>query len=186
MLDAAADLALPVTVGATRREAAACLAVGVGAASAAPLTGLATRADAVVFAPGHPGDAEVDGYWAGVDDVVAAMRAAVPRSRRLRSRWSTASLRRRRGARAPVPVPPRDRTVEQGARPAVPAPVTGPSPRTVPSRTSTPHAVSARTAPPHPVRTHPRPIRPGRTGRHTVPTAPTPRPRGRSSRDGES
>ncbi|GAA2719973.1 transglutaminase-like domain-containing protein [Cellulomonas aerilata] len=96
VLDAATDLAVPVPDGGTRRETAALLVAELGPASASPLTRLATQADAAVFAPGQPQPAEVDAYWDQVSRTVATMHAAVTRGQRLRARWSTASLRRRR------------------------------------------------------------------------------------------
>ena len=48
-----------------------------------------------MFSSGTPSDAEVAGYWADVEDVLAAMRSAVPARTRLRARASTASLRGR-------------------------------------------------------------------------------------------
>ncbi|WP_298456540.1 transglutaminase-like domain-containing protein [uncultured Cellulomonas sp.] len=192
VLDAAADLALPVLSGGTRREAAQVLARGAGPAGA-PLAGLAGRADAVVFAPGRPADAEVDGFWAGVDAAVAELRAAVPRSRRLRARWSTASLRRRPG-RAGV-----------GTTSARPVPPTRPEARTR-HRATAARDRPASTGPRDHPRDHPRGV--GRRGPHTTPGVPagaraddsadltvdhidltvhpTPRARRRTPRDGES
>lgn len=105
VMDAARDLHRPPTARGTRREAAR--AVGTAFAAHSPgsaetsrvvavrLDGLARRADRAVFSSGTPSDAEVAGYWADVDDVLVAMRSAVPARTRLRARASTASLRGR-------------------------------------------------------------------------------------------
>jgi hypothetical protein len=97
VLDAAVDLAVPVPDGRTRRETATLLSAELGPGSVSPLDRLASQADAAVFAPGQPAAAEVDAYWDQVSRMVATMHAATPRGRRLRARWSTASLRRRAG-----------------------------------------------------------------------------------------
>ncbi|WP_311836007.1 transglutaminase-like domain-containing protein [Cellulomonas fimi] len=99
VLDAARDLKHPGPAGRTRRETAAELADRFGDASRDPLAVLATGADAVVFGPGEPADDAVERYWSQVARTVAAMRAGVPRRRRLRARWSASSLRHRRRLR---------------------------------------------------------------------------------------
>ncbi len=132
VLDAAADLAVPVAAGGTRRETAADLAARTGPASTGPLTRLATSADAAVFAPGQPAAADVDGYWDTVAHVVESLRAAAPRGRRVRSRWSTASLRRRSGHR-PRPVPSSTPASSSHSSPASTAPRRRPTRPPVPA-----------------------------------------------------
>ncbi|HEY0118996.1 MAG TPA: transglutaminase domain-containing protein, partial [Cellulomonas sp.] len=120
VLDAARDLHRPPVPHGTRREAAR--AVGHAFATGSPggadgdgsrvvgvrLDGLARRADRAVFSSGVPSEAEAAGYWADVDEALAAMRSAVPRRTRLRARASIASLRgrvaegRRRGGMVPL------------------------------------------------------------------------------------
>jgi transglutaminase-like putative cysteine protease len=57
---------------------------------------LAARADAAVFGSTDPTPGEVEAYWRQVDAAIAALRGSVPRRARWRSRWSLASVRRRR------------------------------------------------------------------------------------------
>lgn len=111
LLDEARDLRAPAPPTATRRETAVHLArafaprghppapgASVGASVGATVAGLAASADAVVFGAGTPPEEHVARYWHDVEAARAALRAAVPRRRRLRARVSTASLRHRRRA----------------------------------------------------------------------------------------
>lgn len=107
LLDEARDLRHPGPETATRRETALHLAsafprAGRRGSVGAAVAGLAASADAVVFGPGSPPEEHVAVYWAEVDAARAAMRAAVPRRRRLRARLATASLRHRRRATRPT------------------------------------------------------------------------------------
>lgn len=113
LLDEARDLRRGPPRTATRRETAVHLAVAfprpaAGRGSAAPpvggtVAGLAASADAAVFGPGEPAESQVELYWQQVEVARRGMRSAVPRRHRLRSRWTTASLRAgRRAARKAV------------------------------------------------------------------------------------
>jgi len=114
VLDEAVDLRRPPPAVATRAESARALA----AAFPAPLpdegarrrrhaptsvgvqvAALAARADRAVFGPGDPDPADVERYWAHVEETVAAMRSAVGWRRRFAARLSLASVRARRRAR---------------------------------------------------------------------------------------
>lgn len=108
LLDEARDLRRPGPATATRRETALHLAsafprAGRRGSVGAVVAGLAASADAVVFGPGSPPEDHVAAYWAEVDAARAAMRAAVPRRRRLRARLALASLRHRRRTTRPSP-----------------------------------------------------------------------------------
>lgn len=95
-VDALQDvLGLPADPLATRREIAAAVAQR----GIYQIGELAAGADAVSFGTGAPSEPLVQRYWEQVDTVRAAMRATVPVRRRLRSRWTTASLRSRRAQR---------------------------------------------------------------------------------------
>ncbi|MDT0167210.1 transglutaminase-like domain-containing protein, partial [Actinotalea sp. AC32] len=97
MLDHARDLRRAVPASATRREAAVHLAGAFagarrGAAVAdrrgalgGRVARLASRADAMVFGPGDPSDADVAAYWTQVDETVRAMQRAVPWRQRVRA-----------------------------------------------------------------------------------------------------
>lgn len=114
VLDRARDLRHVPPATATRRETAVALAESFAAVApvpargehsvrrrrsdpvGGPVAGLAAGADAAVFGPGEPTPEQVQTYWRQVDVALAAMRSAVPRRQRWRTRWSTASLRGRR------------------------------------------------------------------------------------------
>jgi hypothetical protein len=70
-----------------------------GSRAASAVLALAAEADATVFGPGLPSDAQAAAYWRRVEVTAAAMRGTVPWARRLRSRVSLASLRHRRRER---------------------------------------------------------------------------------------
>lgn len=94
--DTALDLGAPLRAGATRRETAAGLAPEYGG----PLmVAVADRADQVVFGSVEPTDAEVEAFWAEVDQLVAELRGGRGRWRRLVARFSVRSLRWRHDGR---------------------------------------------------------------------------------------
>lgn len=105
LLDVALDLRTPAPALATRNESARALAGSfagaaiAGSRAASAVLTLAAEADATVFGPGLPSDAQAAAYWRRVEVTAAAMRGTVPWARRLRSRVSLASLRHRRRAR---------------------------------------------------------------------------------------
>jgi hypothetical protein len=86
VLDAARDLGVTIPARTTRREQATVLG---GPATST----LADHADAVVFGPAEPTDADVAAFWRRVDRTITGMRGAAGRRRRLRARVSLASLR---------------------------------------------------------------------------------------------
>ncbi len=69
-------------------------ALGAGAAGP-PLMGLARLHTAAMYSPVAPSSVEADEAWSEVDAIAGALRASVPRTRRLRIRLSSV-LRRRR------------------------------------------------------------------------------------------
>lgn len=90
--DRVLDLGFAAGGGATRREAAVSYdreLVGAGTLR------LARRADAGVFAPEPPTQAEVDDYWSDVATAVHHARHGVPWRRRLKARFTLRSLRSR-------------------------------------------------------------------------------------------
>ncbi|GAB3595642.1 transglutaminase-like domain-containing protein [Angustibacter peucedani] len=91
VLDTSRELGRPVHRKATRREQVPQL---VGAPD--DVGRLATTADASVFGPGEPTDAEVIAYWADVDSVRDALRQDAGRWRSLRADWDVRTLRRDR------------------------------------------------------------------------------------------
>lgn len=97
VVDLAVDLGTPVTASATRREAARELRDRYGTPSA---VAVAERADAGVFGPGEPTEAETTSFWAEVDDLVEQLTRSAGRWQRIRARFSLRSLTR--GRRAPV------------------------------------------------------------------------------------
>jgi hypothetical protein len=89
IVDNAADYGTPVRPGATRLEDADI----VTAAFAQPqVLTLARRADAEVFGPADPSDAEVEEFWRQVDEIVAGMAQSTTFWGRLRARLSLRSL----------------------------------------------------------------------------------------------
>ena len=99
VIDHATDLGTPIERGATRREDARVLET---AYPEAGVLTLARRADADVFGPRDPSDADVAAYWQQVDEIVAGMAGSVGWFARLRARLSLRSLlkNRRTGGRA--------------------------------------------------------------------------------------
>ncbi|GAA1999547.1 MFS family permease [Microbacterium ulmi] len=90
LIDRATDLGTPVRPGATRLEDASV----VDAEFAEPrVLTLAHRADAEVFGPAEPTEADVDEFWRQVDEIVAGMSTARSLWRRTRARLSLRSLR---------------------------------------------------------------------------------------------
>lgn len=96
LVDRAVDLNAPVAAGATRTESAAVVATSMARPE---VTDLADSADARVFGPGEPTDADVEAFWNEVDAIVVGMSGQVSVWRRLRARLSLRSLRRRRPPR---------------------------------------------------------------------------------------
>ncbi|MDY0915007.1 transglutaminase-like domain-containing protein [Rathayibacter festucae] len=90
VLDRAADLGTVVPAGATRLEDAALLHSEYPSAGVAVL---ARRADAAVFGPLDPVDAEVAAFWEQTDALVAELHDSVSPWRRWRARLSLRSLR---------------------------------------------------------------------------------------------
>lgn len=90
--DRVLDLGVVPGTGATRREAASAFDSEL---SGAGTTLLARRADAGVFAPEPPSQAEVDAYWADVATAVRQAGRGVSWRRRLRARFTLRSLRSR-------------------------------------------------------------------------------------------
>lgn len=98
LVDAATDLGSPLDPALTRREAAELLD---GRYPAAGAVAIADRVDASVFGVGEPTEADVEHVWREVDQALVGLAKSVPRRRRVRARFSTASLRlaRQAGAR---------------------------------------------------------------------------------------
>jgi len=88
-IDAAVDLGTPVLASATRRETARSLQELDPQARALPL---AERVDDVVFGAREPSAADVDAFWADVEQLVGDMSRSVGRWRRVRSRFSVRSF----------------------------------------------------------------------------------------------
>ena len=95
VVDRATDFSNVVSVRATRRETARALGATYPQAR---FDRVANRADAAVFGPGQPPEAEVEAVWDDVAHVVAVMNHHETPWRRLRARLSRASLRARRRA----------------------------------------------------------------------------------------
>lgn len=93
LVDTARDLGYDVPVRATRPDQARTLAT---ADPAGGSVALAERADALTFAPLDPGDAVTDEYWEAVRRERRLLASRRSPLRRLRARWSLASLRARR------------------------------------------------------------------------------------------
>ncbi|MCJ1696306.1 transglutaminaseTgpA domain-containing protein [Rathayibacter caricis] len=89
VVDRAADLGTVLPTGATRREDAAVLEAEY---PAAPVATLARHADASVFGPAEPTDAQIAEFWAQTDDLVAQLHGSVTPLARLRARISLRSL----------------------------------------------------------------------------------------------
>ncbi|HEY5076166.1 MAG TPA: DUF4129 domain-containing protein [Acidimicrobiia bacterium] len=71
-------------------------ALGAGAAGP-PLMVLARLHTAAMFSPIAPSSVEADEAWSEVDAIAGALRASVPRTRRLRTRFSSVLRLRRPG-----------------------------------------------------------------------------------------
>lgn len=124
LLDVARDVRHPTSQLATRREAAEALADSLAGPSpawpraATVVRALAADADAAVFGPGFPSEAQATAFWRRVDVAAAALRGSVPRARRLRGRVSLASIRHARAVtragratrNTAAPAPPREQT----------------------------------------------------------------------------
>ena len=117
IVDNAADFGTPVRPGATRLEDADA----VTAAFAQPqVMTLARRADAEVFGPAEPSDAEVEEFWRQVDEIVDEMGRSTSFWGRLRARLSLRSLLA--GTRFALPMR------SKAAAPAKPESEDGPGP----------------------------------------------------------
>lgn len=98
VVDVVTDLGTSVPRGATRRESAGVIA---GAHAVPSTLMLAHRADETVFGIDEPTPAEVDAFWAGVDELVGGLRSTVSTRQRvraalsLRSVWTRVAERRR-------------------------------------------------------------------------------------------
>ncbi len=86
LIDRARDLGHVVPAGRTRREQAALL-------TAPEAGGLASRADAAIFAPGDASESQAADYWAEIDRFSARMMSELGRWQRWRARASLRSLR---------------------------------------------------------------------------------------------
>lgn len=112
LVDRARDYGTPVCGGATRAEDA----VVVEDAFAEPrVTLLATRADAEVFGPSEPTQADIDAFWGEVDAIVGDMGRSRSAWARLRARLSLRALLA--GTRFALR-PPRPRTATRAGAPA--------------------------------------------------------------------
>lgn len=98
VIDAAVDVGVGVTPGATRREAAATLAEARPLLDLAPL---AERADTAVFGAGDPSDAEASAYWADVRTAVRGIEKGATWRGRLRGALLPASVLRRKDPKTP-------------------------------------------------------------------------------------
>jgi transglutaminase-like putative cysteine protease len=104
LLDVARDQRHPTSQLATRREAAEALAGSLAVpntgwpGAATVVRALAADADAAVFGPGVPSEAQAVAFWRRVDAATATLRGTVPWGRRLRGRVSLASIRHGRAA----------------------------------------------------------------------------------------
>lgn len=96
VVDVARDHDHALSPMATRRENARSL---MAAYPQAPAAAIAERADAAVFAPGMPADADVEALWSDVDAAVDTITRTGSRWARLRGRLSLASLKARRTER---------------------------------------------------------------------------------------
>ncbi|MGI5189406.1 transglutaminaseTgpA domain-containing protein [Promicromonospora sp. CA-289599] len=98
VVDVVTDLGTSVPRGATRRESAGLIA---GAHAVPSTLVLAHRADETVFGINEPTPAEVEAFWAGVDELVGGLRSTVSTRQRvraalsLRSVWGGVAERRR-------------------------------------------------------------------------------------------
>jgi hypothetical protein len=98
VVDVVTDLGTSLPRGATRRESAGVIA---GAHAVPSTLMLAHRADETVFGINEPTPAEVEAFWAGVDELVGGLRSTVSTRQRvraalsLRSIWARVAERRR-------------------------------------------------------------------------------------------
>lgn len=96
VVDVVTDLGTTVPRGATRRESAGVIA---GAHQVPSTLVLAHRADATVFGREQPTPAEVEAFWAEVDELVGGLRSTVGTRRRVRAALSLRSVWARIGGR---------------------------------------------------------------------------------------
>lgn len=90
IVDRAADLGTVLPAGATRREDAQRLTERYPDAS---VVTLARHADAGVFGPAEPSEAQIAAFWQEADELVAQLNGSVSPLARLRARLSLRSLR---------------------------------------------------------------------------------------------
>lgn len=103
VLSSAADLGVLITGRRTRRQDAAVLEEAFPAA-ALSAAALARRADAGIFGPGNPSEAEVEGYWQDVDSLRRELTAGLGFWQRQRARFSLRSLRLDRSLEGRTPL----------------------------------------------------------------------------------
>lgn len=89
LTDRAIDYGARLPQGATRAEEAVTVAESL---TIPAVTALADRADAQVFGPADPSPAEVDAFWAEVDDIVGGLHKGAGWRRRLLARLNLRSL----------------------------------------------------------------------------------------------
>ena len=89
LTDRAVDYGASLAPGATRGEEAAQMGSLAGGATA---TALAERADAQVFGPGEPADADIEAFWRDVDETVGAFGREAGFWGRMKARLSIRSL----------------------------------------------------------------------------------------------
>ncbi|MEZ3161447.1 transglutaminase-like domain-containing protein [Microbacterium sp. BWT-B31] len=89
LVDRASDLGTPVRPGATRLEDAAVVSTAFAEPAVATL---AVRADAEVFGPAEPDEADIAEFWRQVDEMVGTMSSRSSFWRRLGARLSLRSL----------------------------------------------------------------------------------------------
>ncbi|MBS1674134.1 MAG: transglutaminase domain-containing protein [Actinobacteria bacterium] len=89
LTDRAVDYGARIPAGSTRAEEAQTVAT---ALTVPAVTALADRADAQVFGPTEPTDADVDAFWREVDGIVAGLGKDAPWHRRMRARLSLRSI----------------------------------------------------------------------------------------------
>jgi hypothetical protein len=87
--DAAVDLRVLTTPGATRRETAGELA---GRTSSVRAFVVGEQVDAAVFGAGEPTDEHVAALWTEIDSLISELRGSAGAWRRLRARFSARSL----------------------------------------------------------------------------------------------
>lgn len=123
LVDSALDHGVPVPAGRTRREDAAAIDGVLGQAGVAVL---ARQADAQVWGPADPTDADVDAFWHAVDALVGDMSQGAGRWRRLCVRVNPRSLLAGTRAEKWLPRPRADRRRRATDAPAAPSAAAAP------------------------------------------------------------